>query len=83
MLKAHPGIADVASQQRPFLPPPHAPETLWSIALDELKQQMTKATFNAWLIDSRGIPAASSPVFFTTMPTNGSRTGYSLLLFVR
>lgn len=78
MLKAHLGIADVASQQQlalsppkwPLLPPPHAPETFWQIALNELKHQMTKATFNAWLVDSRVIPGASSPVFFVVAVRN-------------
>ena len=70
MLKAHPGIADVASQQWSLLPPPHASETLWQIALGELRQQMTKATFNAWLEDSRVIPRASSPVFLVVAVRN-------------
>lgn len=84
MLKAHPGIADVASQQQPalsgptvlglpkwpLLPPPHAPETLWQIALSELKHQMTKATFNAWLVDSRVLPGASSPAFLVIAVRN-------------
>jgi hypothetical protein len=86
MLKAHPGIADVASQQLPalsgstelaevspkwpLLSPPHAPETLWQIALSELKQQMTRATFNAWLVDSRVIPEASSPAFLVIVVRN-------------
>jgi hypothetical protein len=70
MLKAHSGIADVASQQRPLLPPSHALETLWPIALGELKQQMTKATFNAWLVDSRVVPEASSPVFLVVAVRN-------------
>ncbi len=86
MLKAHPGIADVASQQQlalsgstefaevlpklPLLPPLHAPETLWQIALSELKHQMTKATFNTWLVDSRVVPEASSPVFLVVVVRN-------------
>ncbi|HRQ42215.1 MAG TPA: hypothetical protein PLD25_30210 [Chloroflexota bacterium] len=84
MLKAHPEIADVTSHQQPalsgptmlglskwpLLPPPHAPETLWPIALGELKQQMTKATFNAWLVDSRVIPEASSPAFLVISVRN-------------
>lgn len=47
----------------PLLPPPYLPETLWQITLSELKHQMARATFNAWLIDSRVIPEASSSVF--------------------
>ena len=84
MLKAHPEIADVTSHQQPalsgptvlglskwpFLPPPHTPETLWPIALGELKQQMTKATFNAWLVDSGVIPEASSPTFLVIAVRN-------------
>lgn len=70
MLKAHLVIADAVSQQRPLLPPPHAPEILWQIALGELKHQMTKDTFNAWLVDSRVIPAASSPAFLVVAVRN-------------
>ncbi|MCZ7673810.1 MAG: hypothetical protein M5U34_45170 [Chloroflexi bacterium] len=54
----------------PLLSPPYSPEILWPIALGELKQQMTKATFNAWLVDSRVIPGASSPVFLVVAVRN-------------
>lgn len=84
MLKTCPGSAEVAGRQqpalsgptvlglskRPSLSPPYSPEILWPIALGELKQQMTKATFNAWLVDSRVIPEASSPVFLVVAVRN-------------
>ena len=77
MFKAPSGPAEAAGHQQParsdltvlglskrlLLPPPYPPEILWPLALSELKQQMTKATFNAWLVDSRVVPEASSPVF--------------------
>ena len=86
MLKAHPDPAEAAGYQRPalsgsteraevpsqwpLLPPPHAPGTLWKIALGELKRQITKATFNAWLVDSRVVPEASSPAFLVISVRN-------------
>lgn len=84
MLQAPSGPAQVAGQQQParsdltvlglskwlLLPPPYPPEILWSLALGELKQQMTKATFNTWLVDSRVIPEASSPVFLVISVRN-------------
>ena len=70
MLKAHPEISDVTGQRRSLLSPPHTPETRWQIALDALRQQMTKATFNAWLLDSRVIPEASGPAFLVISVQN-------------
>lgn len=78
MLKAPSRPAEAAGHQQPalgppkwpFLPLPYAPETLWQIALGELKQQMTKATFNTWLVDSYVIPGASSPVFLVVAVRN-------------
>jgi hypothetical protein len=84
MLKPCPGSVEVAGRQqpalsgptvvglskRPLLSPPYSPETLWPMALGELKQQMTKATFNAWLVDSHVIPEASSPAFLVVAVRN-------------
>jgi hypothetical protein len=84
MLKASSGPAQVAGQPQParsdltvlglsqwlLLPPPYPPEILWPLALGELKQQMTKATFNAWLADSQVIPEASSPIFLVISVRN-------------
>ena len=52
------GIA-VNNDQSPLTPP-----QLWPLALAELKHQMTRATFNAWLVDSHLVPRASRPTFF-------------------
>lgn len=70
MLKAHSGLVEAAGYQRPFLPPPYVLETFWQIALGELKQQMTKATFNTWLVDSHVVPEASSPAFLIVAVRN-------------
>ena len=70
MLTTPSGPAEVVGQRWPFLPLPYATETLWPLTLGELKQQMTKATFNTWLVDSRVIPEASSPVFLVISVRN-------------
>lgn len=70
MLKVCTKPAEATSWQLSFLSRPHVPETLWPIALGELKQQMTKATFNTWLVDSRVIPEASSLVFLVISVRN-------------
>lgn len=48
----------------------YAPGDLWPLALTELRQQMAKATFNAWLVDSRVIASASSPTFLVISVRN-------------
>ena len=84
MFKAPSGPAQVAGHQQParsdltvlglskwlLLPPPYPPDILWPMALSELKQQMTKATFNTWLVDSRVVPEASSPAFLVVAVRN-------------
>lgn len=84
MFKASSGPAQRAGLQQParsdltvlglskwlLLPPPYPPEILWPLALGELKQQMAKATFNTWLVDSRVIPKASSPAFLVISVRN-------------
>jgi hypothetical protein len=46
--------------RRPLQPLPHSPETLWQEALNQLQQQMTKATFTNWLAGTKAVPEASS-----------------------
>lgn len=70
MLTTPSGPAEVVGQRWPFLPLPYATEILWPLALGELKQQMTKATFNTWLVDSQVIPEASSPTFLVISVRN-------------
>jgi hypothetical protein len=56
--------------QRPFLPLPHAPDELWQVTLEELRLQMTKATFNQWLLGSTVVPEASTPLSLTVAVRN-------------
>jgi hypothetical protein len=51
--------------KRPPAPLPYAPETLWQLALNELRQEMLRATFDLWLRDTRVVAAASSPTLLT------------------
>jgi hypothetical protein len=51
--------------QRPLSPLPYAPETLWQLALNELRQEMLRATFDLWLRDTRVVADASSPTLLT------------------
>jgi chromosomal replication initiation ATPase DnaA len=50
--------------------PTHAPVALWQVALVELRRQMTKATFNAWLADSCVLTTASTPIFWVIVVSN-------------
>jgi chromosomal replication initiation ATPase DnaA len=50
--------------------PASAPDDLWQMALGDLRYQMTKATFNNWLGDSRILVAASSPFFLVVVVRN-------------
>ena len=56
--------------QRPFSPLPRVPEELWQVALEELRLQMTKATFNQWLLGSAVVPQASTPLSLTVAVRN-------------
>lgn len=56
--------------QRPFSPLPFTPEELWQVALEELRLQMTKATFNQWLLGSAVVPGASTPLSLTVAVRN-------------
>lgn len=56
--------------QSSFPPPCYAPGDLWQLALTELRQQMTKATFNTWLVDSYVLADASTPIFWIVVVRN-------------
>lgn len=57
-------------QASAFPPPCYAPGDLWRLTLAELRQQMTKATFNAWLVDSSILTAPSTPAFWVVVVRN-------------
>ena len=54
--------------------PPCAPthDALWRLALVELRQQMTKTTFNHLLLGSYILTTASTPVFWVIVVRNES-----------
>jgi hypothetical protein len=56
--------------QRPFSPLPYVPDELWRVTLEELRLQMTKATFNQWLLGSAVVPGASTPLSLTVAVRN-------------
>ena len=56
-------------QPAPTLPA-YTPDALWSAALVELRLQMTKTTFNAWLADSYVIATASQLPFLVISVRN-------------
>ena len=53
-----------------FSPLVAAPDKLWLLVLADLRQQMTKATFNTWLVDSRILTAPSTPAFWVVVVRN-------------
>ena len=53
-----------------FSPLVVAPDKLWPLVLADLRQQMTKATFNTWLVDSRILTAPSTPAFWVVVVRN-------------
>ena len=58
-------------RQQPALPlSTYYLEKLWRLALAELRQQMTKVTFNAWLVDSYILAAPSTPTFWVVVVRN-------------
>lgn len=63
-------ITPQLAQQATFPPPCYAPGDWWRLALAELRQQMTKATFNTWLVDSRLLAPASTPSFWVIVVRN-------------
>ena len=52
------------------LPLPSSPVALWQMALNDLRYQMTMATFNNWLAGSSILTSASSPVFLVVVVRN-------------
>jgi len=69
-LKACAEPAEVTGLHRPFSPLPYAPDELWQLTLKELRLQMTRATFNLWLLDSAVVPEASTPFSLTVAVRN-------------
>lgn len=57
-------------QQSTFPPPCYTPGDWWRLTLAELRQQMTKATFNTWLVDSHLLTTASTPSFWVIVVRN-------------
>ncbi|MFQ5401569.1 MAG: DnaA N-terminal domain-containing protein [Anaerolineae bacterium] len=53
-----------------FSPLVAAPDKLWPLVLADLRQQMTKATFNTWLVDSRILTATSTLTFWVVVVRN-------------
>lgn len=51
--------------QRPLSPLSIALEELWQATLQELRLQMTRATFDLWLLGSAVVPESSTPLFLT------------------
>ena len=62
-------IESVVSQPvcSPLVAPP---DKLWPLVLANLRQQMTKATFNTWLVDSHILTAPSTPAFWVVVVRN-------------
>jgi chromosomal replication initiation ATPase DnaA len=57
--------------QQPAHPlPAYTPEELWHLVLAELRQQMTKTTFNAWLVDSCILSTSSTSAFWVVVVRN-------------
>ena len=48
----------------------HMPQTMVTSVLTDLRQQMTKATFNTWLVDSHILIAPSTPAFWVVVVRN-------------
>ena len=62
-------INSVVSQSI-FSPLAAAPDKLWPLVLADLRQQMTKTTFNTLLVDSRILTASSTPTFWVVVVRN-------------
>lgn len=56
--------------ERPFSPLPYVSAELWQVTLEELRLQMTRATFNQWLLGSFAVPEASTPLSLTVAVRN-------------
>jgi hypothetical protein len=77
LFETHPHFPDVPMMmiesivsQPVFSPLVAAPDKLWPLVLADLRQQMTKATFNTWLVDSRILTAPSTPTFWVVVVRN-------------
>ena len=46
------------------------PEALWPVVLAELRQQLARATFNNWLLDSQVLPPACTAHFWVVVVGN-------------
>ena len=53
-----------------FSPLVVAPDKLWPLVLADLRQQVTKATLNTGLVDSRILTAPSTPAFWVVVVRN-------------
>ena len=62
-------IESVVSQPV-FSPLVATPDKMWPLVLADLRQQMTKATFNTWLVDSHILIAPSTPAFWVVVVRN-------------
>jgi hypothetical protein len=54
----------------PFSPLPYVSEELWQVTLEALRLQMTRASFNQWLLGSAVVPEASTPLSLTVAVRN-------------
>ena len=55
---------------RSLSPLPHSAEELWQTTLEELRLQMTRATFDQWLLGSTAVPEASTALCLTVAVRN-------------
>ena len=76
-IETHPHFPDVPMMmiesvvsQPVFSPLLTSPDKLWPLVLADLRQQMTRATFNTWLADSRILTAPSTPTFWVVVVRN-------------
>jgi hypothetical protein len=56
--------------EQPLSPLPYSPEQLWELTLQELRLQMTGASFNQWLLGSAVVLEASSPLSLSVAVRN-------------
>jgi hypothetical protein len=69
-LKACAEPAEATGLHRPFATLPYTPDQLWQVTLKELRLQMTRATFNQWLLGSAVVSEASTPFSLTVAVRN-------------
>jgi len=63
-------MSESIGSQPVFSPLAAAPDRLWPLVLADLRQQMTKATFNTWLVDCCILIAPSTPTFRVVVVRN-------------